>query len=49
MEQGVDEITNDLQKDRVRWFGYVMRIGEERIPKNMIHKKWRESDQEDDP
>jgi hypothetical protein len=30
-------------------FGHVMRMGEERIPKKILHIKWRENDQEEDP
>ena len=26
----------------------MMQIGGERIPKNFLHKKWRENDQEED-
>ena len=41
----VDEIKIDIQKCRIRWFGHVMRMGEERIPKkwytNMEGKRLR--------
>ena len=36
LEVGVDEIKNDIQKRRLRWFGHVMRMREERIPKKML-------------
>ena len=35
----MDEIKNYIQKNRLRWLGHVMRIGEERIPKKMLHTK----------
>ena len=50
LELGVDEIKNDIQTSRVRWFGHVVRVREERIPKKMLHiQQWRENDQEEDP
>ena len=30
---------NDIQKIRLRWFGPVMRMTEERIPKKILHTK----------
>ena len=39
LEQGVDKIKNDIQKIRLRWFGHVMRMGEERISKKMLRTK----------
>ena len=35
----VDEIKNDTQKSRLRWFGHLMQMKEERIPKKMLHPK----------
>jgi hypothetical protein len=32
LELGVHEIKNDIQMSRLRWFGHVMSMGEERIP-----------------
>ena len=39
LELGVDEIKNYIQNSRFRWFGHVMWMREERIPKNMLHTK----------
>ena len=33
----MDEMKNGIQKNRFSWFGRVMRMGEERIPKKMAH------------
>jgi hypothetical protein len=30
---------NDIQKSRLRWFGHVMQMGEERIHKKMLNTK----------
>jgi hypothetical protein len=35
----VDEIKNDIQKSRFRWFGHMMWMREERMPKKMLHTK----------
>ena len=35
----VYEINNDIQKSMLRWFGYIMRLREERIPKKILHTK----------
>ena len=40
----MDEIKNDIQTSRFRWFGHVMRIREERITKKILPKKLREID-----
>jgi hypothetical protein len=37
LELGVVEIKNDIKKSR--WFGHVMWVTEERIPKKMLHTK----------
>ena len=39
LELGVNEIKNYIQKSRLRWFGNVMQMKEERIPKKIIHTK----------
>ena len=41
LELVMDEIKNNIQKNRLRQFGHVMRIREERIdvPKKMLHTK----------
>ena len=49
MVLGVDEIKNDIHKSNLRWFGHMMRIREERIPKKMLHTKMEGNDQEEDP
>jgi hypothetical protein len=35
MQLGVDAIKNDIQKSRLRWFGHVMQMEDDRIPKKM--------------
>ena len=35
----VDKITNDIKKSRLRWFGHVMWMREERIHKKMLYIK----------
>ena len=35
----MDEIKNDIEKSRLRWFRHLMQIGQERIPKKMLHTK----------
>jgi hypothetical protein len=37
LELGEDEIKNDIQKSRLRWFGQVVQMTEERISKKMLH------------
>ena len=42
LELGVDEIKNEIQKSRLRWFGHVMWIGEEngvKMTKEKIHNQ----------
>ena len=48
LELGVNEIKKD-KKSRLRWFGDVMRIRKERIPKKMLHTKMEGNNQEEDP
>jgi hypothetical protein len=35
----VDEIKNDIKKERLRWFGHVIWMEHERISKKMLHTK----------
>ena len=35
-ELGVDEMKDVIQKSKFRWFGHVVRMTEERIPKKML-------------
>ena len=35
----MDGIKNVIQKNRLRWFGHVMPMAEERICKKMLHAK----------
>ena len=49
LELEVDEIKSDIQKSRLRWFGYMMRMREQRIPKKMLHTQMEENNQEEDP
>jgi hypothetical protein len=37
----VDDIKTDIEKNRLRWYGYVMRMADERIPKKMLEMKLR--------
>ena len=43
----MEEITNDIQKNRLSWFGHVIRMREERVPKKILHTKMK-NDQESD-
>ena len=43
----MDEIKNDIQKRRLRWFGHVMWMGEERIPKKMPYINRGKNNQDD--
>ena len=38
-ELGVDKIKNGIQKSKLKWFGPVIQMAEERIPKKMLHTK----------
>ena len=42
LELGVYGIKTNIQKSRLRWFGRVMRMGDERIYMKILHTKWRE-------
>ena len=47
---GMNEIKNDIKKSILRLFGHVMRMGEDMIPKKMLHThREREGDQKEDP
>ena len=48
LDLGVDKIKNDIQKSRLKLFGYMIWMAEERIPKKMLHTKIEENDQEKD-
>jgi hypothetical protein len=37
----VDDIKTDIEKNRLRWYGHVMRIADERIPKKTLEMKLR--------
>jgi hypothetical protein len=41
----MEEITNDIQKNRLSWFGHVIRMREERVPRKCYTQKWREIEQ----
>ena len=38
-ELKIEEIKRDIEKIRLQWYGHVMRIPEERIPKSMLQTK----------
>ena len=35
----MDEIINDAQNRKLRWFGHVMRMREDKIPNKMLQTK----------
>ena len=35
----MDEIKNDIQKSRLRWFGHVVLMRDEKITKKLLHTK----------
>jgi hypothetical protein len=37
----VDEIKHDMERNRLKWYGHVMRMADERIPKTMLEMKMR--------
>jgi hypothetical protein len=37
----VDDIKTDIEKNRLRWYGHVMRMAGERIPKKTLEMKLR--------
>jgi hypothetical protein len=37
----VEDIKIDIEKNRLRWYGHVMRKADERIPKRMLEMKLR--------
>ena len=39
LELGVVEMKNDIQKTKLKWFGHVMQMREERVSKKMQHTK----------
>ena len=46
----VDEIKkNHIQKSKLRWFGQMIWMREERITTKCYTGKWRENDKEEDP
>ena len=48
LELGVDERKNYIQK-KLRWFGHVVRMGEERISKKILHTKLEGNDRDENP
>jgi hypothetical protein len=49
LKPGMDEIKNNIQKSKLRWFGHVIQTKEKRIPKKMIHtKNVEKNNQEED-
>jgi hypothetical protein len=41
-----DDIKYDIERNRLKWYGHVMRMADERIPKRMLEMKLGEEDQE---
>jgi hypothetical protein len=37
----VDDIKHDMGRNRLKWYGHVMRMADERIPKKMLEMKLR--------
>ena len=38
---GIAKLQDTLEENKIRWFGHVMRIGKERLPKMAIKRKIR--------
>ena len=36
---GIAKLKDTLEKNRIRWFGHIMRMGEERLPKIALKMK----------
>jgi hypothetical protein len=39
LELGMGEHKNGIRKRRLKWYGYVMRMGEDKIPNKTLHTK----------
>jgi hypothetical protein len=37
----VDDIKNDIERNRLKWYGHVMRVADDRIPKRTLEMKLR--------
>jgi hypothetical protein len=37
----VDDIINDIERNRLQWYGHVMRMADERIPRRTLEMKLR--------
>jgi hypothetical protein len=37
----VDNIKHDMERKRLKWYGHVMRMADEKIPKKMLEMKLR--------
>jgi uncharacterized Fe-S cluster-containing protein len=37
----VDDIKHDMERNRLKWYGHVMHVADEKIPKKMLEMKLR--------
>jgi hypothetical protein len=40
-QRKVDDIKHDMERNRLKWYGHVMRMADERMPKKMLEMKLR--------
>ena len=43
LDQWVNEIKNGIHQSRLGWFGHVMQMKEEMMPKKMCHTKMKQN------
>ena len=49
LELGMDEIKYDIQKSTLSWFGHLLWMRDERVPKKMLHTKMEGNDKKENP